>query len=119
MPCAEVCPAEVAFHHADIFALLQHALVYRQVGVGGVVFVDECHLLFNGVMFQFTVEALQHIREQPAETDVQIAGVGQDDSCVPQKLARVHKHLGEVALWFLDERLYVADLCHLHNFWHN
>ena len=110
VPRTQVCPSEVALHHAHVLAALQHTPVDAQVGVRRIVLVDKCHLLFDGVLLQMDVYVFQHVREQPAEAMVQIAGVREDESCVPQKLAAVHEHLRKLALWLLRERLHLVEV---------
>ena len=113
MPRTQVGPSEVTLHHAHALAALQHTLVDAQVGVRRVVLVDERHLLFDGVVGQMVVYAFQHLREQPAETVVQIAGVREDESRVPQELATVHEHLRKLTLRLLRERLHLVEVLFL------
>ena len=72
--------------------------------------VDEGHLAFNGKVGEVLIKWIDHFREESTEAVVKIACVGKDESCIPQELARLHKHLGKVALRLFGERLDRIDI---------
>ena len=110
MPRAQVCPSEVARHDIDVVGALEDALVDAELGVGGVVLVDEGHLLLDVVLEAVVVKLVDDVGEELAEAVVEVAGVGEDEAGVPQELAALHEHAGEVALGLLGEALYAIEV---------
>ena len=110
VPCAEVGPAEVAFHDIHVLRLLQYAMVYRHVGVGGEVLFHIVVLILNAEARVLCVELTQHRWQELAEVLVETVDVGKEKARVPVELAAVHEHLCELAVRLLRERLHLVHV---------
>ena len=110
VPCAQVGPSKVTLHHIHVAAVLQYAIVDRQVGVDIIVFANKLNHILCRIVEVYAREHCDGIGEQLSETFPECPDVAEHHTSVPVELTAVHKHLGKLALWFLCKRLHLVYL---------